>query len=246
MSIYFVMNGVLEFFFDFNHEGNFSITDMERDLTTLFRRMRFADIYDALDDDNILELIFKSGWFPFAEFSSDEFKQLVEFDISDPMFKHVEEKIFRAFDVDRLDKMFSRWIGKPHFAGKKQLLHSAISSFHSKNFIATIKIIQTEIEGIISEYHYNAHGKRVGTNKLIKSVINSAEEKVGQRGTLLFPEIFEDYLKSNTFINFNPYGKTGRANSRHAVAHGRAESDTYTQVVALQALLTLDQVAFYT
>jgi hypothetical protein len=39
-------------------------------------------------------------------------------------------------------------------------------------------------------------------------------------------------------------GNGGKA--RHAVGHGAALAESYTLVRALQALLTLDQLAFYT
>ncbi len=53
------------------------------------------------------------------------------------------------------------------------------------------------------------------------------------------------YLKNYTYAGFNP-GDIGRAGSRHAVSHGAVASDLYTMPRALQALLTLDQLAFYT
>jgi hypothetical protein len=62
----------------------------------------------------------------------------------------------------------------------------------------------------------------------------------------LFPTAFAHYLRAHTFANFDPEGSPGSAGSRHAVGHGAAASDTYTMVRALQALLTLDQLAFYT
>ncbi|MER9222695.1 hypothetical protein NKI48_27985 [Mesorhizobium sp. M0644] len=53
-------------------------------------------------------------------------------------------------------------------------------------------------------------------------------------------------MKSRTFAEFDPAARTGKASSRHAVGHGEADSESYTQVRALQAFLTLDQLAFYT
>jgi len=44
--------------------------------------------------------------------------------------------------------------------------------------------------------------------------------------------------------NFDPTAGPGATVSRHAVGHGAAEAAAYTQTRALQALLTLDQIAF--
>jgi hypothetical protein len=76
--------------------------------------------------------------------------------------------------------------------------------------------------------------------------VASAEAKAGQPNTLLFPAAFADYLKSYTFANFDSVASPGSAGSRHAVGHGTAAAETYTMTRALQALLTLDQLAFYT
>jgi hypothetical protein len=53
-------------------------------------------------------------------------------------------------------------------------------------------------------------------------------------------------LAAHTFANFDPAAQTGTAGSRHAVGHGAAAPESYTTTKALLAILTLDQLAFYT
>jgi hypothetical protein len=60
------------------------------------------------------------------------------------------------------------------------------------------------------------------------------------------PAAFARYLAAYTFANFDPTGPLGTAGSRHAIGHGAEDAGSYTQARALQALLTLDQIAFYT
>ena len=74
----------------------------------------------------------------------------------------------------------------------------------------------------------------------------SPEQRAGGPDTLLFPAAFGRYLAAHTFANFDPVAGTGTAGSRHAVGHGAAAQDSYTMTRALQAILTLDQLAFYT
>jgi hypothetical protein len=62
----------------------------------------------------------------------------------------------------------------------------------------------------------------------------------------MFPTAFIRYLKLHTFANFDPMAEDGTANFRHAVGHGAAQTESYTLVRALQAILTIDQIAFYT
>jgi hypothetical protein len=75
---------------------------------------------------------------------------------------------------------------------------------------------------------------------------DSAEQRAGAPNTLMFASEFAEYLEAYTFAQFDATADVGCAGSRHAVGHGAADPDTYTQVRALQALLTLDQLAFYT
>jgi len=63
---------------------------------------------------------------------------------------------------------------------------------------------------------------------------------------MLFPQAFGRYIRQYTFATFDPDSQTGVAGSRHAVGHGAASQESYTMARALQAMLTLDQFAFYT
>ncbi|MER9371828.1 hypothetical protein [Mesorhizobium sp. M0491] len=233
-------------FFDFNADGALSIEDMERDLGTLHRRLKYRDLYDAIADENVFARLIEAGWFPFVEILGREFRELANnceagFELDD-----VEAKSLAAFDARRVETMFARWMAKPHFAGKERLLRSALNNFASGDSIAVLKIILTEIEGILSVAYRKVHGRGARTKKLLEFAVQSAEKKAGQPDTLLFPSAFAHYLKSHTFAEFDPVARTGKASSRHAVGHGEADADSYTQVRALQALLTLDQLAFYT
>jgi hypothetical protein len=88
-------------------------------------------------------------------------------------------------------------------------------------------------------------GTRAKLKQLLEFARASAERKSGAPDTLLFPAAFAKYLEQYTFANFDPSAGTGDAGSRHAVGHGAALAKSYTKARALQALLTLDQFAFY-
>jgi hypothetical protein len=233
-------------FFDFNPDGDLSVSGMQRDLGTLYRRLKYRDLYDAIADQAIFAELVAAGWFPFIEISKPEFQSLAKscearFDLNDE-----ETKILANFDSERVERMFTRWMTKAHFAGKEQLLRAALKSFDEKDAISVLKIALTEIEGILGDAYRKVHGKGAKIKKLLEFAIESAETKAGQPDTLLFPTAFAHYLKSHTFAEFDPATRSGNASSRHAVGHGAAPAETYTLVRALQALLTLDQLAFYT
>lgn len=233
-------------FFDFNHHGNLSTKDMERDLGTLHRRLKYRDLYDTLANEKFFERIVEAGWFPFVEILGTEFRQFIDHCEAGFEFDEVEANLLTAFDANRVENMFRRWMTKPHLEGKERLLRSALTNFTSGDSVAVLKIVLTEIEGILRAAYQKAHGKSAKLKPLLEFAVQSAEQKTGQPDTLLFPAAFAHYLKSHTFADFDPVAQTGKASSRHAVGHGEARPDSYTQERALQALLTLDQLAFYT
>lgn len=233
-------------FFDFNPDGNLSIENMERDLGTLYRRIKYRDFYEAISDESVFGPLVEAGWFPFVEILGAEFRSFLKHCEAGFGLDEIEVKLITAFDEERLEVMFMRWMAKPHFAGKEMLLRSAFKNFRSGDAVAVLKIILTEIEGILREAYRMVYGKGAKLPELLEFAVQSAEGKAGQSDTLLFPGAFAQYLKSHTFSDFNPVTRTGKASSRHAVGHGEADPDSYTQVRALQALLTLDQLAFYT
>jgi hypothetical protein len=233
-------------FFDFNPEENLSVENMERDLGTLLRTIKYRDLYEVISNQNVFDSLISAGWFPFVEIVGEEFYNLANsckagFDLVDQ-----EKKIIEAFDESRIEQMFTRWLARPHFAGKEKLLRSALRNYAEGDSVAVLKIVLTEIEGILREAYRAKKGNSAKLGKLLEFAIASAESKSGSPDTLLLPTAFARYLKLNTFADFDPNTGDAKSGSRHAIGHGAAVAETYTQVRALQSLLTLDQLAFYT
>jgi hypothetical protein len=233
-------------YFDFNPDGKLSVPNMQRDLGTLYRRLKYRDLYDVIADQTVFSQLVAAGWFPFVEILGSEFRSLTNCNEAGFELDAEEVKLLARFDAERIERMFTRWMARPHFAGKEALLRSAQKAFAAGDAIPVLKIVLTEIEGILSDAYRGVHGRGAKINALLEFAVASAEAKAGQPDTLLFPSAFAEYLKSYTFANFDPSENAGRAGSRHAVGHGAAVSESYTMVRALQALLTLDQLAFYT
>ena len=232
-------------YYDFT--GTFDSDLFSRTLGTQVRTLRYRHLYEAMADHTLVDRLTGSGWFPFVEIITSEFKDLVGhcesgFDLAD-----AEAAVIAKFDQDRVQRLYERWIAKPHFASKAALLEAAIKAYKATEPISVIKILLTEIEGILNEAYKTKHGKGAKLKELLQFAVESAEKKVGQPDTMLFPAAFARFIAANTFANFDPANdEGGAANSRHAVGHGAAKTETYTMVRALQAILTLDQIAFYT
>jgi hypothetical protein len=232
--------------FDFNHGKNLDVKAFERVLGTLVRDLRYRHLYDALGNTALFARLISVGWFPFVEIIQ-EIKDLLEhleagFDITD-----LEQKILNSFDEPRMQTLLNRWAAKPHLATRMALLRAAVDAFNRKEPVAVIKILLTEVEGALNDAHRAANGGKGAKLKgLLKFAMDSAERKTGGLQTLMFSKAFADYLVQQTFANFDPESNTGTASSRHAVGHGAAPQDSYTMTRALQVILTLDQLAFYT
>ena len=235
------------FAFDMNPEGKLDIEGVTTTLGSLYRELRYKHLYDAISEQAVFDKLLSAGWFPFAEIITAEFRDLLHHCEAGFNVGEVEDKIIAKFDDARMQRILDRWIAKPHFAAKADLLNAAISSFRNKEPIAVIKILLTEIEGVLNDAHRAVHGGQGAKLKdLLAFAEASAERKAGGSNTLLFPKAFGRYLQEHTFANFDPIAETGTAGSRHAVGHGAASQDSYTMPRALQAILTLDQLAFYT
>lgn len=233
--------------FDFNPDGKLDLGWFSTALGTLHRTLHYRHLYQAVDDPAIFDPLLAAGWFPFVEIIVTEFHDLARHIEAGFEIAEIEAKIVAAFDAARLGHLFERWVAKPHFAAKAVLLKEAVESFTAQKPASVIKIILTEIEGVLNDAYKAAHG---GQGAKIKDLLAfaqaSAEQRAGGPDTLFFPAAFGRYLAIHTFANFDPVAQTGTAGSRHAVGHGAAAQDSYTMTRALQAVLTLDQLAFYT
>lgn len=70
----------------------------------------------------LFDKLVATGWFPFVEIITAEFKELLHHCEAGLEVAAIEETIIEKFDQKRLEHMFERWIAKPHFAAKAALL----------------------------------------------------------------------------------------------------------------------------
>jgi hypothetical protein len=233
--------------FDFNPDGALDLDAFQTSLGTLHRTLRYRHLYELVANQGALDGLIQRGWFPFAEIINAEFRDLARHAESGFDLAEHEAKILAAFDEPRLGHLLERWKTKPHLTARQALLEEAIEAFSTGRPASAIKIILTEIEGVLNDAHKAQHnGKGAKLKPLLAFVQHAGIARAGAPNTLLFPVEFGRYLAGYTFANFDPATQTGTAGSRHAVGHGAATPDSYTMARALQAFLTLDQIAFYT
>ncbi|MEC3949270.1 hypothetical protein [Sphingobium sp. HWE2-09] len=232
-------------YFDFNPDGDLVVEEAKRALGTLFRRMRYADLYASLAHEPTFKGMVDAGWFPFLELGTAEIRALLGMIEAEFPLDDTERSLIAAFDETRLERMFARWMERSHLKEREKILRPAINAFKNVEPVTVVKIILSEIEGVMSDAYHHVHGQRpYRSNKLPDFMIDQAEQRAGGKDTLFFPVEFGKYLKDYTYADFNK-DDIGTAGSRHAVSHGRVAGSEYTMARALQALLTLDQLAFY-
>jgi hypothetical protein len=234
--------------FDFNPNRNLDATGFFRALGALYRQIRYRHVYDLISNQAHLDALIAAGWFPFVEILSREFRHLQQHIEAGFPIADAEVQILEGFDKARMDHILTRWLSKPHFSGREALLRVAFDAYDRKEPVAVIKILLTELEGILNDAHRAAAGRGTKLNKLLDFAKKSALHKAGAPDTLFLSESFADYLDNHTFANVDPRAGSGAgtAGSRHAVSHGAADQATYSMSRALQVILTLDQIAFYT
>lgn len=231
--------------FDGNSKGELCIADAKRDLGNLYRRMKYAGLHAAMAHQPTFGQLVEAGWFPFLELMSGEFGKLVSIYQSGFELDDEEKSLVEKFDGARLDRMFERWMQRPHLKSREMIIRSAINNFKARDPVSVIKTVLTEIEGVLADAYFRAQGEHTRKlKKLLDFAVGIALEHAG-KDTLYFPGEFAVYLRDYAFADFER-GSDGGAASRHAVGHGALAANQYTMPRALQALLTLDQFAFYT
>ena len=134
------------------------------------------------------------------------------------------------------------------FVDKQPILQAGVDALLKNDqggYIAAIKILLTEVEGIVRNHYAAVSGKadRVKIPELAKHAATQGLKSSGSEESLLLPVAFSDYLTKHVFVNFNL--ATGElAPSRNTVGHGVAKREDYTRARAIQALLILDQLWF--
>jgi hypothetical protein len=230
-------------FFDLG--GELDSDRMERDLATLYKRLRYQGMYEALSDEATVERMTKAGWFPFIEVMGGDFDPLIKAYRDEFNIENKEKELVAKFTPEHIDKIAERWWRNPALAKHKTVLQAGLDAFKSGDFVSAIKNIATEIEGVLADVHLAEKGSAPKTEALLQYAIDKGVKKVDGEASLFFPSNFLEYLQKVAYANFDRNAPADAGASRHTVGHGFAGEKTYTPARALQVILTLDQIVFY-
>jgi hypothetical protein len=203
-------------FFDLG--GELDTDRMERDLATLYKRLRYQAMYEALADETTVDRMTKAGWFPFIEVIGGDFDPLIkayqaEFDI-----EAKEQELVAKFTPERIDKIAARWWRNPALAKHKTVLEAGLNAFKKKDPVSAIKNIVTEIEGVLADVHLAEKGSAPKTDALLQYAIDKGIKKVDSEASLFFPSGFLEYLQKIVYANFDRNAPADAGASRHTVS----------------------------
>jgi hypothetical protein len=225
------------------------VEKMELSIGDLRRYLSFYHVYKVLESQSQFEEMMKDGWFPFVEILAREHRQLSEAYQNKFDFENRIKTVVDDFSEERIERITEKWWKNQIFAGKRLLIEAGINAYLQNTqdgFINCIKNLWTEIEGILRKVYHVETGKgdRVKSGDLIHHIVEKAKRKSGSDHSLLFPLPFLNYLEDVVFADFNV--EMGRVDlSRHSSSHGVADVRQYTKTRALQLILILDQIYFY-
>lgn len=112
-------------------------------------------------------------------------------------------------------------------------------------YILAIQTLVPQIEGIVRLHYFGTTGEaEPKTRQLLAHVLDQGVSKTASDQSLFFEKAFLTYLRDVFFAKFDLTADHTPL-SRHAVAHGVARPEDYTESRALQAILVLDQVFFF-
>lgn len=232
-------------FFDLTPNRALDSDAMERSMGKLYRHLSFEEMYAALGDPDLFAKLVKAGWFPFVEIVGGELDKLFDAHRMNFNVEAEEQTLLKKFDSRRLDAIAKRWWKRPCLVDRRAILEPALEAFKRAEPVPTLKIILTEIEGVIQAVHIADAGAGTSIKNLLAYVSEKGIKKTGDGTSLLFPKEFLKYLSDYTYAFFDPTNPEAGVMSRHSAGHGGAKAEAYTQVRALQAILALDQLSFY-
>ncbi|NQU83466.1 MAG: hypothetical protein HQ536_02030 [Parcubacteria group bacterium] len=225
------------------------VEEMSSSIGELYRYLSFYHVYKVLESDSQFEEMMNDGWFPFTEIIAGEYKKLSETYQNKFDFENKIKHFVNEFNDERIKKLTNKWWKNEIFNNKKALIEAGINAYlqnTSEGFVNCIKNLCTEMEGILRELYLTETGKgnNVNSNELINYIIEKAKNKTGSGYSLLLPIPFLKYLQNAVFSNFNI--ESGNVDmSRNTSSHGVAKPEQYTKDRALQLILILDQIYFY-
>lgn len=233
-------------YFDLDRQKPLDLDGLALALGSMYKELLFHHFFALIGSGVTLQKMMGDGWFPFIDLIPDNFLKLKDAYKKGNKREKINE-ILDSYNETTLKKVTDRWWALEVMKKKRSIIQSGVNLYIAggkENYIASIKTLISEIEGIVRLSLDGSPGlpKGAGIQDQISYVIEKEVEFSGSRDSLLTPDNFLKYLNEEIFKHFDFGGDPEL--SRHSVAHGAAGARKYTRARALQVILTIDQLYF--
>jgi hypothetical protein len=198
-----------------------------------FDSLLFSEIHSI--EDIVWEKLYPVGWFPFIALLGELFRELISRVKEGLPIEHQEQKILEYFDEKKLQSLTSRFQKYTVLQQHLAFIERGIERYLAGDYLSSISLVWPRVEGIIHQAF--AHKKDDKFSYLLKVL----EDKVSDEWlapTIYLPARFKEYL-------LKYYFREKIEVSRHSIAHGFSDSNTYDKKRALLGILMFDQLTYY-
>lgn len=233
---------------DLATQNTLQLEELETSLGRLYGYLSFYHVYKTLEAESQFKDMVNDGWFPFVEILATDFKYLSEayantFDLENKIVA-----LTARFTNERIGQITGKWWQKQHFEGHRAQIQAGIDAFLQNTRAGNINCIKnlwSEMEGVLRAiYVADTGSNRMTQNDLITHIVDKATKESGAGYSLLMELPFLEYLRDVAFAKFDV--ESGDVPlSRNSSGHGVAGEEQYTRPRALQLILILDQIYFF-
>jgi hypothetical protein len=209
--------------------------DVWRAFGTVAARLQFQSRFAITNED--WNNLFSASWFPFAGLSHSMANELIGHLrvgwSTDELLPQINAEL-----LAEVDGFLTSWKRKAEFQDHIAFLETAIERFKAKDYLSSVTILFTRIEGILRKYHLlsGASGNR-GQDSLSSLVISRDANPY----SLLLPHRFSEYLRATYFAGFDE--EAGKLDlSRNSVGHGVARPADFDLKAAIIGILICHQL----
>ena len=244
-KIIYLFRNEFNFGLYYNFLKNDNIDIVEQDIAKVYNLLDYNHIFSTLNNDHLFPKIFNDGWFPFISLIRfDNFKHIIEYYNTTESNKNAILFIKLFYNEEVLLNIMERWWCNTALQNKKTLLESGVRYYLSNTkdgYIASIKILITEIEGIL-RLVIKDKLKNTKILSFIEKLKEMNSKKYNSEYSLVLPSKFIDYITISIYGNFDD---SNIPDNRNSISHGVAREEQYSWERALQIILTIDHLVYF-
>lgn len=194
-------------------------------------------------DEKYLDIMLKADWPPVIDLNYDHARMIIaeyEKEDFDTFKRNLDQRLLEYFCEKVIEKKLSTWREKEILQGRIHILEAIIKAHLNNDFILSIPVMLTQIEGIIAEYfHPKDKREQFPINKLKEylQVLSSVSEQVSDFKAM--GKFIEDQLYKKFYWGF----PIPSSLNRHAILHG-ACIDFDNKINSVKVIVFFDLLLF--